>query len=212
MRKTHRELPLAFGSCGCQSALTTWCQEGGHGRCNRAEPMPEYETVITNKAEQIAQFASLFAHPTLSATGWHHEHVAMVWLADRVCRWVCPCECHQDRARVMTWAEAAWVRQFAWTGQMRRQPWVLPGTSIGTYDAAAAAARCECMVGVCSYCKGGRHQFCEAKFRPRRHPEDFLADVRVWIAGYPCRSLCPCDCPTTQTTEQTSLFELSTSP
>lgn len=37
----------------------------------------------------------LYEHPSPSATGAHHTSTAQVWLADRVCRWVCDCECHQ---------------------------------------------------------------------------------------------------------------------
>ncbi len=94
MRKTYREVPGFFQRCACESGRTSWCVEGKHGRCHRATPMPHYETVITTKSEQVTEFAASFTHPTVSATGWRCERVAMVWLADRVCRWVCPCECH----------------------------------------------------------------------------------------------------------------------
>uniref|UniRef100_UPI0005925736 hypothetical protein n=1 Tax=Nocardiopsis potens TaxID=1246458 RepID=UPI0005925736 len=44
--------------------------------------------------EYAAEFAEPYAHPTPSATGRHRTAVAQVWLADRVCRWVCSCGCH----------------------------------------------------------------------------------------------------------------------
>jgi uncharacterized protein DUF6248 len=111
--------------------------------------------------------------------------------------------------------EAAWVREHAWTEQMRQQPYFLEGTSTVTYDHAEAAARCLCMAGVCSHCRSGRHQ-CQARFKPRRPPEWWLAGIPVRIAGYPCRSLCPCICPAASPKyELVALFdagELLTSP
>lgn len=102
----------------------------------------------------------------------------------------------------MTPEEAQWVRDNAWTEQMRRQPVWLPGTSTATYDKAEALARCDCQVGMCFHCRTDRHWACHAK-RPdlmgRPQPEDFLADVPVWYADRTCRSLCPCPCPRTMT-------------
>lgn len=99
MRKTHRDVPAFFTRCLCQSGPSTWCQMDRHDRCHRATDLPACEAYITNSVEQVAYFGEAYGHPTLSATGWHYERAAMVWLADRVCRWVCPCECGHDGRR-----------------------------------------------------------------------------------------------------------------
>ncbi len=95
--------------------------------------------------------------------------------------------------------QAAWVRENAWTDQMRRQPVWQPGTSVPTYDKAEALARCECMAGTCGYCKVGQHEFCPAGAGAKREgprPEAWLSaglsGVPVWLADRVCRSLCPC--------------------
>lgn len=93
--------------------------------------------------------------------------------------------------------EAAWVREHAWTPQMRAQPVWLPGTSTATYDKAKALAQCDCQVGLCFHCATDRHSACHRKRFGRPHPEDYLADVPVWYADRTCRSLCPCPCPRT---------------
>ncbi|MGW4476984.1 DUF6248 family natural product biosynthesis protein [Nonomuraea sp. NPDC004354] len=102
----------------------------------------------------------------------------------------------------MTPEEARWVRDHAWTREMRRQPHMIPGTGRATYDTAQALARCECMVGVCGHCAIGQHRFCHAKtIKPRpegwlkNRPLDYIPPTAVWQADRACRSLCPCRCP-----------------
>jgi hypothetical protein len=96
MRKQHREVPLYTARCACQSGLTHWCEVGRHARCHRGTPLRSYATVIcTPGGMAVACFAEYFGHKTdVSATGPRFERAALVWLADRVCRWVCPCTCH----------------------------------------------------------------------------------------------------------------------
>lgn len=97
--------------------------------------------------------------------------------------------------------QAAWVRANAWTPEMRRQPYMIPGTGTATYDHALAASLCDCMVGICAGCRDGRHEFCDRrKIRPRPEwwitnlPLDYVRPTAVWYADRACRSLCPC-CP-----------------
>ncbi|MCU1615020.1 MAG: Lsr2 protein, partial [Frankiales bacterium] len=65
------------------------------GKCHRATPLRSYETVICGRSGASPRyFTEPYEHPTdTSATGPRHEYLAMVWLADRVCRWVCDCSC-----------------------------------------------------------------------------------------------------------------------
>jgi hypothetical protein len=95
MRKEHREVPLAYQRCACQSGLTHWCQTGRHDRCHRATPQRTAAATICRRGGmEAAHFLEPYAHKTdTSATGPRFETTAMVWLADRVCRWVCPCDC-----------------------------------------------------------------------------------------------------------------------
>lgn len=96
MRKTHREVPGFYTTCACQYGMTTWCQIGQHDRCHRATPQISHETVVCKPGGTYpALFAEDFEHPDCtSVTGPHSTCLALVWLADRVCRWVCPCACH----------------------------------------------------------------------------------------------------------------------
>ena len=98
----ERVLPAALAahpglaSCACQWSMPMHCSRlDRHGRCARGTPLPVAEGhVLRPGGEYAAEFAAPYAHPHESATGRHPSHVAMVWLADRVCRWVCSCGCH----------------------------------------------------------------------------------------------------------------------
>lgn len=95
MRKTHTEVPGFRTNCSCQWGLTSWCQHDQHGRCHRATPHPTYATLICGRGgERPLTFAEPYEHKTPSITGAYYEYGAMVWLADRICRWICPCHCH----------------------------------------------------------------------------------------------------------------------
>lgn len=100
----------------------------------------------------------------------------------------------------MTPAEAAWVRDHAWTSFMRRQLWSVAGTGYSR-DAALAASLCECMVGICAMCRQGKHKFCDRRTvapQPEwwieNRPLDYIKPTPVWYADRACRSLCSC-CP-----------------
>lgn len=103
MRKQFGEVPGFYLMCACQFGLTTWCREGSHGRCCRAEPLRSSETYILRRGGIYpAYFAEPYAHKTdTSATGPQFTQLAQVWLADRVCRWVCPCDCEHTGKRVV---------------------------------------------------------------------------------------------------------------
>lgn len=96
MRKTHREVPLYAHTCACQSGLTSWCQHGQCDRCHRGTPQPGPAGYVCGGGggQTVLGFAEPYEHPTLSATGWHKSYDAMFWLADRICRWLCPHDCH----------------------------------------------------------------------------------------------------------------------
>ncbi|WP_242890179.1 DUF6248 family natural product biosynthesis protein [Actinomadura litoris] len=100
MRKTHTEVPGVYTTCACQGGLTSWCQNGRCDRCHRATPLRDYATVICLRGgSRPAMLSEPFTHRTdVSATGPRFEQIAMVWLADRVCRWACPCTCHTASA------------------------------------------------------------------------------------------------------------------
>ncbi|MEV4287393.1 DUF6248 family natural product biosynthesis protein [Nonomuraea bangladeshensis] len=90
----------------------------------------------------------------------------------------------------MTPDEAAWVRANAWTEKMRRWPFL-----------TESLAECDCMVGICSHCRDGQHQFCHRRrIKPRpewwitNRPTNYIPPTAVWHADRACRSLCPC-CP-----------------
>lgn len=96
MRKQYREVPAFFRTCACQSGPTHWCGTDRHDRCHRAEPQRTTAAIVCGPDGITAlAFPEPYEHPTDdSATEPQHEHAAFVWLADRVCRWVCPCDCH----------------------------------------------------------------------------------------------------------------------
>lgn len=79
MRKEHREIPGSLTACPCQWGPSSYCLHGRHGRCRSDAPSTYPETWITDADGRV--------------WGLAHQQV-QVWLADRVCRWVCPCGCH----------------------------------------------------------------------------------------------------------------------
>jgi hypothetical protein len=95
MRETFREVPGAYLRCACQHGTTHWCRVGRHDRCHGAAPLPDNETAILDCAEHPRYLPQPFEHLVLTgATGPRPSREALVWLADRTCRWVCPCSCH----------------------------------------------------------------------------------------------------------------------
>ncbi|GGV33998.1 hypothetical protein GCM10010182_67290 [Actinomadura cremea] len=71
---------IGIPTCACHWGMTQHCANGDHHRCHRATPQPFPHTYITDRDGHV---------PLDTVT-------AQVWLADRTCRWVCPCSCgHQ---------------------------------------------------------------------------------------------------------------------
>lgn len=95
MRKSYRETPGFYLACSCQAGLTHGCENGHHTTCHRATPLRDYHTVICGRSgEDPRYFRDRYQHQTdVSATGPRRVSLAMVWLSDRVCRWICPCPC-----------------------------------------------------------------------------------------------------------------------
>jgi hypothetical protein len=103
MRRQFAEVPGFYLACACDYGLTTSCREGQHNRCHRGEPLRSSETYILRRGGIYpAYFAEEYTHKTdTSATGPQFTSAAQVWLADRVCRWVCPCDCEHTGKRVV---------------------------------------------------------------------------------------------------------------
>lgn len=92
MRNTFLTAVGFYSSCLCQNGRSHNCANGRHGRCPGT--LTGFHTIIGRPDGTVAEFPAPYEHPTDSATGPQHEHAALVWLADRVCRWQCPCDCH----------------------------------------------------------------------------------------------------------------------
>jgi hypothetical protein len=86
MRKARDEHPDTH--CPCQWGAPLNC--AGDPSCHRIEPLASCETYITNRRWQVQSFTTDYEHPTASAASTRRRRDAMVWLADRRCRWVCP--------------------------------------------------------------------------------------------------------------------------
>lgn len=69
--------------CPCQWGPTTWCTNGQHDRC-RAHTVTTPETYLATGPDG----------DVITTQG----RPIQVWLADRTCRWVCPCTCHTTPA------------------------------------------------------------------------------------------------------------------
>jgi len=88
MRKAHDEHPLATAHCPCQWSAPLSCT--GDPSCHRIQPLVLCESYITNRRWQVQSFSVDYEHPTASAASTRRRREAMVWLADRRCRWICP--------------------------------------------------------------------------------------------------------------------------
>jgi hypothetical protein len=97
MLKVHKHVPQFHSHCACQHGETGHCSGGQHRACVRGEPLPSCETYICGTDGQVLHLPEPFEHPSPSATGARRERAAMVWLADRVCKWRCPCSCHRSQ-------------------------------------------------------------------------------------------------------------------
>lgn len=82
--------------CSCQYGPSGHCDMGQHDKCahTRLTYPPDPETYIVNRLDQVLHVPDVFTHPLASITGRRPHREAQVWLADRACRWQCPCTCH----------------------------------------------------------------------------------------------------------------------
>ncbi|WP_367128294.1 DUF6248 family natural product biosynthesis protein [Saccharothrix sp. HUAS TT1] len=96
MRKTFHEVPAFHLQCACQHGATGHCRNGNHDQCTPHVPLPSNETYLLKRGgTHPAQFPEPYFHRSRTSRGgaFRNSH-AEVWLADRVCRWRCPCTCH----------------------------------------------------------------------------------------------------------------------
>lgn len=104
MRKMFNEVPGYYLVCACQSSGPCHNSKdpGRHERCHVGVPLYRYETIISSLGgTAVLAFRQPYRYPTASATGWHHDTLAMVWLADRVCAWSCSCtDCGHPRTDI----------------------------------------------------------------------------------------------------------------
>lgn len=104
MRTEYREKPDADTTCPCQWGPTSHCQRGAHDQCHRATPLRSYASMICGPdGVTPAAFPGPYEHEVDTfATGPQPTSYALVWLADRVCRWACSCPCHTAPAAATT--------------------------------------------------------------------------------------------------------------
>jgi hypothetical protein len=82
--------PGHYTRCECQRGACHQCKRGVHERC-MGRPRQSREGMICDRTGvHPAIFATPYKHVTVDGSP-HPTPVAQVWLADRVCRWVCPC-------------------------------------------------------------------------------------------------------------------------
>lgn len=101
MRKAFADTPGAYLHCDCQFGPSGHCKAGKHTKCwhGANEPYRSPEAYVCGPdGTTVLSFAESFTHPTGSAIGPKRAAAAMVWLADRACRWRCPCDCHTSTA------------------------------------------------------------------------------------------------------------------
>ena len=97
IRAEYKRAPDVMLLCGCQHGPSRWCQDGQHGGCHRECPHASAEAWVWTRRGHVAQFAEPYQHPYPWKPGRRPKQPdawAQLWLADRVCRWVCSCPCH----------------------------------------------------------------------------------------------------------------------
>lgn len=110
MRKARAEMA---SRCACQYGPTAHCLAGRHAQCGRGTPLPGPIGYVTDNADGVLGFAAPYEHPHETATGRHPTALAMVWYADRLCAWVCPCVCHARAPRMVPADDALFCLEVA---------------------------------------------------------------------------------------------------
>ncbi|MFI6485220.1 DUF6248 family natural product biosynthesis protein [Nonomuraea sp. NPDC050663] len=103
MRRCWKDTPAYYSSCSCQYGECVSCRDGKHRHCSRGYALRRTETMITDRRGRALYLPDYYTHPSnVSATGPARTNVAQVWLADRTCRWLCPCPCRSIGEPVYT--------------------------------------------------------------------------------------------------------------
>lgn len=92
MRHLNETRPDYYPTCSCQQGPCHQCTRGAHDRCRPKLQHSREAMVCDRTGVAFAAFAEPYAHRTIDGPPLPTV-VAQVWLADRVCRWTCPCTC-----------------------------------------------------------------------------------------------------------------------
>lgn len=115
MRRVQYQVwPGFYTRCECQRDICYQCRRGEHERCN-AIPRQNCEGMIADKTgTNPAYFAERDRYKHITIDGAPQPTVvAQVWLADRICRWACLCDCAGTLP--MSPINAGWIRRNAWS-------------------------------------------------------------------------------------------------
>ncbi|MFI6814447.1 DUF6248 family natural product biosynthesis protein [Nonomuraea sp. NPDC050328] len=102
LRSEYRADPQ-LALCACQFGLSRHCAASQHGTCHHRAVHPSTEGVILDRRGHHARFPFDYQH----AMPWRTppglvppapDAWASIWLANRMCRWTCPCDCHAPAA------------------------------------------------------------------------------------------------------------------
>lgn len=111
-------------TCACQTGPSDWCITDRH-TWRRPKPRPDYETLILDRQGLFpAWLPGPFHHPAPYPcnTDEHRQNpLARVWLADRLCRRLCPCVCHTS-TRPPAALEPETVPRTSWTYELVELP------------------------------------------------------------------------------------------
>lgn len=97
--RNYQHIPGTFTDCACHRPPSVACQRGNHQAC-RHDGHPINETVVQTSGLTPARLPHAYAHPSPVRSGIND--LAWVWPAERPCRELCTCRCHQERAPAVT--------------------------------------------------------------------------------------------------------------
>ncbi|MFI6909898.1 DUF6248 family natural product biosynthesis protein [Nonomuraea sp. NPDC050394] len=89
--------PGHYTQCACQRLDCHPCTHNQHNRCTRGPRQSREGMIADRTGVHPACFAQPYQHVTIDGPP-RPTPVAQVWLADRVCRWSCPCPCGRPTA------------------------------------------------------------------------------------------------------------------
>lgn len=96
MRKAYEQARGSYTMCACQYGPTGHCLNGHCDNCGRGTPLPcSITRILRRGGKYTAYLPEPYTHKTdTHATGPRRTREAMVWYADRKCRWLCTHSCH----------------------------------------------------------------------------------------------------------------------